>query len=149
MHPILRRFGYRQVILANGVLTAASLAACALISPNTSLVLVVTILLLSGMTRSMQFTSLGTMAFADVPSNQMADANSLFNVISQLSMAAGITLASLGVRAGDWLAKQQPQFDPAAPFKAALLLAAITALLGLIDALRLPKGAGDHFIDRR
>lgn len=147
--PILRRFGYRQVILVNGVLAAVCLAACALIGPHTSPGFVVPILLLSGMTRSMQFTSLGTLAFADVPPKHMADANSLFNVISQLSMAAGITLASLSVRVGEWLVSQQPQVAPAAPFKVALLLGALTALLGLLDVWRLPKGAGDHFIDRR
>ncbi|BEU98707.1 MFS transporter (plasmid) [Acidovorax sp. DW039] len=147
--PILRRFGYRRVILVNGIFAALCLAACALIDLNSSSGVVVSILLLSGMTRSMQFTSLGTIAFADVPQRQMADANSLFNVVSQLSMAAGITLTSLGVRVGEWLVSLRLSLDPAAPYKVALMLGALMTLISLVDAWHLPKGAGDHFIDRR
>lgn len=146
--PILRRFGYRPIMLVNGVLAAASLAACALIGPDTPLAVVVAILLVSGMTRSMQFTSLGTLAFADVPDRQMADANGLFNVVSQVGMAAGITLGAMCVQFGLMLAQQVPFTAPAAAYKVALVAAAVVALAGLADTLRLPKGAGDHFVGR-
>lgn len=146
--PVLRRFGYRPVMLVNGVLAAASLAACALIGPDTPLAIVVVILLVSGMTRSMQFTSLGTLAFADVPDRQMSDANGLFNVVSQVSMAAGITLGTMCVRLGQMLEQRVPFDAPAAEYKVALLLAAVVAVVGLVDTMRLPKGAGDHFVGR-
>jgi len=147
--PILRRFGYRPVILVNGVLAAASLAACAWIDPDTPKAIVIAILLLSGMTRSMQFTSLGTLAFADVPDRQMGDANGLMNVVSQLSMAAGITLGALCVQLGAVLAERVPFEAPAASYKFALLVTAVLALAGLFDTLSLPKGAGDHFVGRK
>jgi EmrB/QacA subfamily drug resistance transporter len=147
--PILKRFGYRPVLLVNGVLAAASLAACALIGPNTSLAVIVPILLASGMTRSMQFTSLGTIAYADVPEHQMADANGLFNVISQVSMAAGITLGAMSVHLGQALVENLALNMPAAEYKVALLVAAALALAGLFDTVRLPAGSGDGFVGRR
>lgn len=146
--PILRRFGYRSVMLVNGVLAAACLAACALIGPKSSMMLIVPILLLCGMTRSMQFTSLGTIAFADVPDRQMGDANALFNVVSQVSMAAGITLGAMAVRFGLQLKAWAGWTAPAAEFKFALLLSAWVALLGLVDVLSLPRDAGDRFVGR-
>jgi hypothetical protein len=44
----------------------------------------------------MQFTSINSMTFADVPRPQMSHANGLSNTLSQLTMAAGITLGALG-----------------------------------------------------
>lgn len=146
--PILRRFGYRQVMLVNGVLAAASLAACALLGPDTPLAFTVAVLLVSGMTRSMQFTCLGTIAFADVPDRQMSDANGLFNVISQVSMAAGITLGAICVQFGQVLLDALALNAPAGQYKVALVIAALCALAGLTGALRLPADAGDRFVGR-
>jgi Na+/melibiose symporter-like transporter len=91
--PILRRFGYRTVLIGNGVLCALMLGACALLTPGTSLAVTVLVLFLGGCTRSMQFTAINTVTFADVPRPQMADANGLSNTLAQLAMAAGITWA--------------------------------------------------------
>ena len=147
--PILRRFGYRSVMLVNGMLAAACLAACAWIGPATALGTTVLILLASGMTRSMQFTCLSTIAFADIPDAQMTDANGLFNVISQVSMAAGITLGAISVQLGKLISEKAGLGVPALEYKVALLVAALVTLIGLIDTLRLPHGAGDSFVGRR
>jgi EmrB/QacA subfamily drug resistance transporter len=146
--PILRRFGYRRVLLVNGVLAALSVTAGAAITSETPWELIVIILLLNGVTRSMQFTALGTVAFADIEKSQMSDANSLFNTISQLTMAAGITLAALALRLGDSLAIQIPGPDALTAYHAAFLLMGLLTLFGLIDCWRLPANAADHFVGR-
>ena len=64
--PILRRFGFRNVLLVNGVLCVASLVGCGMLSPSTATVVTYVVLFVSGMTRSMNFTSTSTLAFADV-----------------------------------------------------------------------------------
>ncbi len=96
----------------------------------------------------MQFTSLGTIAFADVPKEKMADANSLFNILSQVTMAAGIMLGAIGIRLGDILSVVLQLDTPGTEYRLAFLLVTTVALVGLIDTIRLPKGAGDHFISR-
>ncbi|MHA3903390.1 MFS transporter [Castellaniella sp. WN] len=146
--PILRRFGYRQVMLWNGLLASASLAACALLTPAMPLAALLPILFIHGMARSMQFTCLGTLAFADVPEARMADANGLFNVVSQLSMAAGITLGAMTIRLGEALGGALAVTGPAFPYRTAFMIAAVIALIGLLDTLRLPRGAGDRFVGR-
>jgi EmrB/QacA subfamily drug resistance transporter len=146
--PILRRFGYRQVMLWNGLLASASLAACALLTPAMPLAALLPILFIHGMARSMQFTCLGTLAFADVPEARMADANGLFNVVSQLSMAAGITLGAMTIRLGEELGGALAITRPAFPYRTAFMIAAVIALIGLLDTLRLPRGAGDRFVGR-
>lgn len=146
--PILRRFGYRRVLLVNGVLAAFSVAASAAINSNTTWEVMVIILLLNGVTRSMQFTALGTVAFADIEKSQMSDANSLFNTISQVTMAAGITLGALALRLGDSLAVHIPDADAVMAYHAAFLMMGLLTFAGLLDCWRLPANAADHFVGR-
>ena len=65
--PLLRRFGFRDVIRVNGTLCAAALVACGLLSPAVHIAVVYAVLFVAGMTRSMHFTSMNTLSFADVP----------------------------------------------------------------------------------
>ena len=67
---ILRRFGFRPALLVNGVLDVTAIAACAAFTPGMSLVAICVVLFLGGMTRSMQFTALNTIAFADIRSRR-------------------------------------------------------------------------------
>ena len=147
--PLLRHFGYRRVMLGNGSLAALSIAACAFIDADTSPLLLLPPLLACGMTRSMQFTCLSTLAFADVPDRQMSDANGLFNVVTQLSMAAGITLGAMTVRLGEVLAGHWHLDVPAIEYRVAMICTGLLVLLGLLDTLRLPRNAGDHFVARK
>nr|WP_315598323.1 MDR family MFS transporter [uncultured Cupriavidus sp.] len=146
--PILRRFGYRTVMIWNGLFCALSLGTCALLTPDMPVPLVAAILIVAGMTRSMQFTVLGTIAYADVPKPQMPDANGLFNTLSQVAMAAGITLGALSVRAGHVVTTSLGLAAPGADYRIAFVFVAIFALTGLYDALRIAPGAADHFVER-
>ena len=65
--PILHRFGFRDVIRWNGALCVASLIGCGLFSPDMPVAVIYTVLFVAGMARSMNFTSMATLAFADVP----------------------------------------------------------------------------------
>lgn len=145
--PILRRFGYRPVLVWNGTLAAACLAGCATLQPDSSLLWIAPLLAVNGMTRSMQFSALGTVGFADIGKDEMSDANGLSNTIGQLTMAAGITLAAMAVYFGQAVV-------PAGaagyrPYQVAFGVLALVALASVAEMALLPRGAGDHFIDRR
>src|SRR6185312_3367551 len=71
-NPILRRFGMRSVLVVNGAIASASIAACALISPSLPWVLSGAILLAAGASRSMQFTGITFIAFADIEPDERA-----------------------------------------------------------------------------
>lgn len=141
--PILRRFGFRTVLLVNGVANVSALAACALLTPATPVWLIAAILFVGGLTRSMQFSALNTIAFADVPQPRMAAANTLFSTAFQVALGLGVALGATGVRLGHWSAQQLGIADwPAIDYRLAFLLVALVSLLGLIDALRLQRHAG-------
>jgi EmrB/QacA subfamily drug resistance transporter len=136
---VLRRFGFRQVLLVNGLLNALAIAACAAITPALPVLAIDAILFVGGLTRSMQFTAFNTLAFADVPQPAMSAANTLFSTIFQLAMGLGIALGAVAWRVG---AALTPGLAPALPFRIAFLVVAAVSLLGLRDSLALDPAAG-------
>jgi EmrB/QacA subfamily drug resistance transporter len=147
--PILRRFGLRAVLVVNGLIASALVAACGLLTPGTPVWLTVLVLLVGGCARSMQFTSISSMTFADVPRPQMADANGLSNTLSQLVMAAGITLGAVSVQVGHGLGARLGWQAPGAEYHFAFVVVALVTLAGVVDMLRLPRDAGEQFVQGR
>jgi len=138
---VLRRFGFRSVLVGNGLVNTAAIAACALLSPAMPLWLVYAVLFIGGMARSMQFTALNTIAFSDIPSTGMASANTLFSTVFQLALGLGIALGAIAWRIGESVTVSA---DPAMPFRIAFLIVAAIALIGVWDSWRLDPTAGDH-----
>ncbi|TKI03741.1 MFS transporter [Martelella alba] len=138
---VMRRFGFRQVLVINGLLNATLIGICALFSSQIPLWLICVVLFLGGMARSMQFTALNTIAFSDVPQAQMSDANTLFSMAIQLAMGLGVALGAIAWRIGQAVL---PHAGVEMPFRIAFLVVAMTALLAVVDSARLKPGAGDH-----
>ncbi|TIM17693.1 MAG: DHA2 family efflux MFS transporter permease subunit, partial [Mesorhizobium sp.] len=92
--PTLRRFGFRSVLVVNGLIASAAIMACAAISPQTPQVLVVALMLIAGLSRSMQFTALNTLAFADIDAAQRSSAATLSSMLQQVAMLFGVAVAA-------------------------------------------------------
>jgi hypothetical protein len=137
---VLRSFGFRTALLANGTLLASTLFGCALLTPDTPTVLVAALLVVSGAARSMQFTSLNTLAFVDVPAAGMSAANTLFSVTQQISMGLGVALGAIALRLAE--ASGLAGGSVTRQYQIAFAVIAVLAVLSLIDALALPADAG-------
>jgi EmrB/QacA subfamily drug resistance transporter len=98
----LRRFGFRPVLVLNGVGVGLSLLACAAMTPNSPLWAIVPVLLMAGLTRSMQFTSMNTLSFADLDDRQRGSAATISSMLQQcssmLGTAAGALLLNLSLQ---------------------------------------------------
>src|SRR5271170_3107005 len=95
---VLRRFGFRRILIVNGVATAASMALCATLSPGTPVVLIVLILFVHGALRSMEFTCMTTLAYAEIPPARMSRANGFLSAVMQLSMGIGVAVGAITLR---------------------------------------------------
>ena len=93
--PILRRYGFKRVLCINALISSGLLAACALFTAATPHVVIVVVLLAGGFFRSLQFTSLNTLGYADIEPAQMSDAAAFVAVVQQLALAAGVALAAM------------------------------------------------------
>jgi len=141
--PLLRGLGFKKLLLINGALNVLALLACAFLTPQTPVWVIMLILYLGGVFRSIQFTAISTLAFADVPSPQMSYANTLFSTATQLAVGLGITLGAIGIRIGELFSELLGMESlPGISFRLAFVAIALVCLLGMVDTLRLVKDAG-------
>jgi len=146
-NPILRRFGMRSVLIVNGALASVSIAACALISPSLPRALSGVILVVAGASRSMQFTGLSFVSFADIAPEERASASVLFSLTQQLSMGMGVAVGALMLNFSRVLrhAVRLELYD----FRLALSLAGVLSALALLSYARLAPDAGAELSGHR
>ena len=94
---VVKRFGYRDVLLYNSLISSAFLAACATFVPGMPFWAMIAILLAGGFFRSLQFTSINTIAYAEVESAKMSRATTLVAAAQQLSLSTGVAAGALVV----------------------------------------------------
>jgi MFS family permease len=139
---VLRRFGFRRVLLVNGALVLLGFVACALLGPGTPRAAIAAVLFCCGLCRSMQFTAFNTLAFADVPPDRMSGATTFFSAVGQMKAGLGVALGALALHAAQILRGQAGAHLAVADFRVAFGLVGLLAALPLIDAWRLPARAG-------
>lgn len=94
---LLGRFGFRLVLLVNAAVSAAFFMVPAAFTPATPWLLVVFLLLVAGFSRSLQFTSLNVLAYADVPPEKLSRATSFAAAQQELAGTVGVSIAALGL----------------------------------------------------
>jgi MFS family permease len=135
--PLMRRFGARSVMVASVALSVALLVAIAFLQARTPLWLVVAVLVVSGIGRSVGFTTYNSIAFADVEPARMTPANTLVSTFQEVSAGLGVAVGALLVRLGDTLATG----SATGPFRVAFLALAVLLVPAVVAALRLPRDA--------
>jgi fucose permease len=143
---VLRRCGFRPVLIVNALLSAVFLAACAGFTASTPVAVIMVVLLVGGFFRSLQFTSTNALAYAEVETERMSRATVLAAVGQQLSISAGVAIGAAVVEA--MVAVNGTSTITAADFPAAfLVVAAISAASALLFA-QLPRNAGEEMAGR-
>jgi EmrB/QacA subfamily drug resistance transporter len=138
--PIVRRFGYRDLLIINGLLCCLFIALKGAFSATTPYAVMFGVLLVAGFMRSLQFSSLNTLAYADVEHADMAKANALYTVMQQLFIALGVAAAAFILDARLWWSGRSELVT--ADFAFALVLTAAVSAFSVLFYLRLAPGAG-------
>ncbi|HMA50915.1 MAG TPA: MFS transporter, partial [Magnetospirillaceae bacterium] len=144
---VLRRFGYRRTLIWNGVAACCFIALIAAFRPSWPLPLIYACLLAGGFFQSLQFTAYNTIAYADIPRDEMSGATAFYSTIQQMMLSLGICVAALAMNGSVAL------FHRTAPalgdFSLAfLVVTAISLLASPVNAL-LPENAGDDLAGRK
>lgn len=142
----LRRFGFRSVVMWNGALVGLSILLLGLLGPGTPFAATASLLVLAGMVRSLQFTSMGSLVFADIPESLSASAATLASISQQVAMALGVTLAAASLNLSGW-AHGRPELDQA-DFRSSLAFMAGIALLAAWLFRKLHPDAGASLTGR-
>ncbi|OWY37756.1 MFS transporter [Xenophilus sp. AP218F] len=137
---VLRVFGFRRILMVNSVLAGLSVGVFALFRADTPHLLMLAVFLLGGCLRSLQFTSLNAITFADISQPRMSHATSLSSVAQQLAAGFGVTVGAFALQGASWL--QGHHEIAASDFAwAFVFMASLTALSCLLFR-RLPADAG-------
>lgn len=139
--PILRRIGFRRVLIGNALISGAFIAVCGAFRPDWPHALILGLLLFGGFFRSLQFTSVNTLTISDIPSERMSRATSFTSMMQQLSLSAGVAVGAMVLHATVALSGGIEAIAPA-DFTAAFLTVGAAAALSAAFFLRLPADAG-------
>ncbi|MFF1572944.1 MFS transporter [Leifsonia sp. NPDC058292] len=142
--PMLTRWGFRTVLIWSTTGAVATMLLSALIAPLTPIALVVALLLVSGMTRSTGFTAYNTIAFADVPADEMTGANTLASTVQQIAAGLGVAVGAVALRFGAPLASAVGLDSVSGAYRVAFVLVGIVALGSVIESARLSRTAGEN-----
>ncbi|MGP9502169.1 MFS transporter [Specibacter sp. AOP5-B1-6] len=139
--PLIRRFGFRTVLLLSNGGGAVALVACAFLNPGTPLVVMAVVLFVSGVLRSIGFSAYNTLQFVDVPKARMAGANTLSSTIAQIATGLGVAVGALILRAAQSLLA--PDVAPVAGYQWTFAVLAAIMLYPVVEALLMNRTAGD------
>jgi MFS family permease len=108
--PLLRRFGYRKVLIVNTLLMGITISMFASINSTTPIIWIVFIGLAQGLFNSLQFSSMNSMAYADIKEDDSSMASTIASSMQQMSMSFGLACGSL---VAAWYLGDLPQSDQA------------------------------------
>jgi EmrB/QacA subfamily drug resistance transporter len=150
--PLIRRFGFKSVLVFASLASASTFALCALLSPGTPEPLIFVLLVCSGAFRSIGFSAYATVQYADIVPGQLTSANAVSATLVQLATGAGIAVGALLLRVFDsapvlaaglgGVLGAGPGEGGVAAYRGAFLSVALLMLLSTADSLMLHRHAG-------
>lgn len=144
--PVLQLFGFRTALVVNGVMSSAMIAALGALAPDTPEAAVLAVLFVGGFLRSLQFTAINAIGYAEVPAARMSRATSLSSVAQQLALSLGVGVGALVLTLTVGLRGHgQPV---AADFAIAFYVIGAISMLSALVFARLPADAGAEMAGR-
>ena len=135
---LLRRLGYRTVLIGSAVGTAVTIAIPSAFRADTPLALIVLVLGVSGLLRSAHFTSANALAYADVARDEVSHASTLSTVMQQVGMSLGVSVGGLALH----LARGGSGALTPDHFTLPFLLIGFISLMAVPIYMRLPRDVG-------
>ncbi|MFD2237153.1 MFS transporter [Aureimonas populi] len=145
--PLLKRFGFRSTLVATSLIGGAFMGMIGLVRPETPVALLVMLLLVGGFFRSLVFTSINAIAFADVSGPRTGDATAILAAFQQVCVAAGVAVAGAILEAG--LVLEGRTVPSVENFAIAFYIVGGLTMLASLFFLRLSPHAGAEIAGRQ
>jgi len=113
--PLLQRFGYRKILIVNTLMIGTTICVFAGVTAATSILVIIFLGLAQGFFNSLQFSSMNSMAYADIVSDDSSMASTIASSLQQMSMSFGLACGSLVTA---WYLGDLPQSDHIAVIEA-------------------------------
>jgi len=137
---VLKRFGFRDVLWINALICAAMLAGYGLFTARTPHALIVAVLIVAGCFRSLQFTAINAISFAEVNQDRMSQASSLSGMMQQFSLSLGVAVGGYALQISGWL--RHDAATAAGSFSTAFVIVGAISAISAWLMWKLPADAG-------
>lgn len=140
--PLVKRFGYKNVLIVNTIILAIVIAMFALPNKTTPIFLLIPILFVYGGVNSIQMSSMNTISLADLTPEVASGGNSMLAITQQLSISFGVSIGAMILRASEsstWLTGN----DIGVSFKVTFVLLGVITLISALVFTRLNSHDGD------
>ncbi len=144
--PIIRALGFRRVLIVNAAVSTAFMAANGFFTAATPHALMFAVLLAGGFFRSLEFTAINALAYADIPQAKMSRATSFASVTQQVALSLGVAIGALILQGAQALRGEA--HISREDFAIAFWIVAAIGVLSAISFARLPQGAGRELAGR-
>ncbi|WP_188696982.1 MFS transporter [Silvimonas amylolytica] len=143
---VLKRYGFRNVLMGNALLAGLALASFGLFTSAMPIWLILAIVVLGGFFPSLQFTCLNSIVYADIRSEDAGRATSLASVVQQLSLGLGVIIAGMTLQLSNHL--QGHVHITESDFWPAFVVVGFFSILSIPVTRRLPHDAGAEMAQR-
>jgi hypothetical protein len=144
---ILRQWGFRRVLIFNSIASAFFIAAPAVFAPDMWVPLMVAILFVGGFFRSLEFTCINAISYAEIEQAKMSAATSLQSVLQQFSLSMGVTVGASALQLT--MALQGSPTLRREDFWPAFVVVGAISFLATFSFARLPEYAGEELAGRK
>jgi EmrB/QacA subfamily drug resistance transporter len=142
---VLRRFGFRSVLIWNTLIASFFLGLCAIFTPETPKIVMMAIIFLGGVFRSLQFTALNTIGFAELDNPMMSQATSFSQMAQRLALSLGVAISAFVLH---WTAGDAVTL-PVSSFAAAFLVIGALSCVSVFSFIGLAPDAGEELAGRQ
>lgn len=139
-NPIIRKMGFRGALVASFSMLALSSFALALVRPTSPAVWIMLLALISGVGRSLAFTSYNGLQFTEIAPEDRNGANTLTAVTQSMGQGLGISLITVIIHLF------QTHFSLQGAYSWGFVVLGVFAIIPKLEILTLPKDAGSEAI---
>ena len=137
---VLNRYGFRRVLIVNSIIASIGMALYGAFTAQTPYWIVISALIATGLSRSLQFTALGAIGFADIGKALMSQASSLQSMTLRLAQSIGVAVGAYALELSSLL--QNHTHVVASDFWPAFVVSGLIALVSVLYNVALPANAG-------
>ncbi len=143
--PVLRRFGFRTVLVWGSILSGLVVLLNWFFTPDSPYAFMAFAFLAGGLTRSMVYLSLNTICFSEVPESKMSGATGFSSMVQQLASGMGATFGAIILQFSVTWGGRPMEALTATDVQNCLLICAVLGCLSGLTYLSLSPEAGAAF----
>jgi EmrB/QacA subfamily drug resistance transporter len=144
---VVRRFGFRRLLLGNAVIVGAAGMSLGLFTAATPVAVMIAVLTLTGFLRTLQFTCMSALTYADLGPEQLSGGTSIASVAQQISMSLGVAVGATLLHFATAISGSAA--PSSAAFEATFFVVGMFPMVSILVFARLAPDAGAEMAGRR